>query len=276
MTTQAPTQDQIRQAWDALAAGFDKYTTPESMRVGEELVRRAEVGPGDRFLDVAAGSGALAIPAARLGAQVMAIDIAPAMVEALIARARAEGLSNLEGQVMDGLAPDLADDAFDVSASLNGVSLFPDLAGGLAELVRVTRPGGRVAVGTFGAFQKAELIGFFLGAIKATVPGFAPPAGPLPPFRLAEPDVFGQHLAGAGLTDVSVETVSWDMHIDSAAHLWNMVTSQHPIGAQLAAGLTPQQREQVRQVLDGMLRERSGGEPGAVLHADINIGVGTT
>jgi len=57
-----------------------------------------------RFLDVAAGTGALSIPAARLGAQVMATDISPAMVKRLNARAREEGLPNLDARVMDGLA----------------------------------------------------------------------------------------------------------------------------------------------------------------------------
>jgi SAM-dependent methyltransferase len=176
---------------------------------------------------------------------------------------------------MDGMALEFPDDAFDVSASLNGVSVFPDLAGGLAELVRVTRPGGRVVVGAFGAFPRAELIAFFVGAIQATVPGFTPPPGALPPFRLADPEVFGQQLAAAGLTGCAVETIRWDTPFESATHLWNVITSSHPIGAQLVADLTSEQAEQVRQVLDGMLRERSGGGPGAVLHADINLGIGT-
>jgi ubiquinone/menaquinone biosynthesis C-methylase UbiE len=275
MTTHAPTQEQVRAAWDTLAAGFDEYMTPLTMQVGEEIVDRAGIQPGSRLLDVAAGSGAVALAAARVAAQVVATDIAPGMIEALRARANAAGLSNLDARVMDGMALEFPDDTFDVSASLNGVSVFPDLAGGLAELVRVTRPGGRVVVGAFGAFPRAELIAFFVGAIQATVPGFTPPPGSLPPFRLADPEVFGQQLAAAGLTGCAVETIRWDTPFESATHLWNVVTSSHPIGAKLVADLTPQQAEQVRQVLDGMLRERSGGGPGAVLHADINLGIGT-
>jgi ubiquinone/menaquinone biosynthesis C-methylase UbiE len=89
-----------------------------------------------RFLDVAAGSGALSIPAARLGTQVLSVDFAPVMVERLNARAREEGLSGLEAYVMDGHALELEDGTFDISGSQNGVSLFPDLRRGCVRWAR--------------------------------------------------------------------------------------------------------------------------------------------
>ncbi len=278
MTTEAPTFDQVREAWDALAPRFDQFTTAEwSMPFGAQALRRVDLGPGVRFLDVACGGGALAIPAARRGADVVAVDIAPTMIERLTARARAAGLSNLAGRVMTGETLELPDDAFDVSASQNGVSVFPDLEGGLCEIVRVTRPGGRVLIVAFGALQKAEFLGFFLGALHVCVPGFTPPPTdpPPPPFRLADPSRFGQQLADAGLTDVQVETVTWDMTFTSAGHLWDVITSGKPIAVQLTANLTVEQQADVRHVLDGMLRERSGGSPGATLCTEMNIGIGT-
>ncbi len=277
MTTHAPTPQQIRSAWDAIAPRFDEFVTPEAMHIGETIVDRAGVSAGARVLDVAAGSGALSILSARRGATVTAVDIAPDMIERLRARARAEQLSNLEGAVMDGHALDLADDTYDLALSLNGVSVFGDLPRGLAEMARVTRPGGRVVVGAFGPLPKAEFITFSMGAMQATIPDFVPlPADPPPPpFQVADPAVFRDRLAAAGLRDVSVETVTWDMPITSADHLWNVFTSSNPIGAQLAADLSPEQRTAVQDVLAGMLRERSGGEPGAVLHTEVNIGTGT-
>jgi ubiquinone/menaquinone biosynthesis C-methylase UbiE len=101
-----------------------------------------------RFLDVAVGSGTLSIPAARLGAQVLATDISPVMVERLRARADKEGLPNLETCVMDGQALELEEGSFDISGSQHGVSLFPDMPRGLRELVRVTKPEGRVITDT--------------------------------------------------------------------------------------------------------------------------------
>jgi 2-polyprenyl-3-methyl-5-hydroxy-6-metoxy-1,4-benzoquinol methylase len=80
-------------AWDAIAEGYDRTNTPSQMWLGSEGLRRAGLRPGMRFLDVAAGSGALSIPAARLGARVLATDLSPAMLELLEARAREEELS---------------------------------------------------------------------------------------------------------------------------------------------------------------------------------------
>ena len=74
----------------------------------------------------------------------------------------------------DGHALELDDDAFDVAVSVNGVSLFPDMALGLAELVRVTRPGGRVVIVAFGPIQTVEFITFFTSAVQAAVPGVTP------------------------------------------------------------------------------------------------------
>ena len=276
MTTQE--QERTRNAWDAMAAGFDEFVTPVNMPLAEHALRLAGLRPGMRLLDVAAGSGALSIPAARLGAQVVATDIAPTMVERLNLRARDEGLSNLEGRVLDGQALELEDDTFDIAASQFGVMLFPDLPRGLREMARVTKPGGRVLIVAFGPPTKAEFLGFFLGALHAAVPGFTGlPVDPPPlPFQIADPEKLLQEMARAGLADIQIETVNHGMEFQSATHMWDMVTSSNPIGAMLVADLTEEQRAAARQALDGMLRQRSGGRGPAVLNNEINIGIGAT
>lgn len=272
-----PDSEQVRAGWDAIAPGFDEHLTPLNIVHGERVLRRAGLTGGMRFLDVATGSGALAIPAARAGARVVATDISPAMVERLTARARDEGLDDLDARVMDGHALELDDDTFDLATSQHGVSLFGDIDRGLREIVRVTRAGGRVVIIAFGPLPRAEFLTFFLGALRAAVPGFAgPPMDPPPlPFQVADPGVLGAKLTAAGLSDVTVDTVVWDLPIRSADHLWQVVTTSNPIGAQLVAGLDETQVDDARRVLDGMLRERSGGGPDAVLHTGINVGTGT-
>lgn len=277
-TRQLPEHAPTGAAWDAIADGYDQFATPTNMRLAEEVLERIELQPGERLLDVAAGAGALSIPAARRGARVLATDISPGMVARLEARGRREGLANLKARVMDGHDLDLADDAFDVAASQFGVMLFEDLPRGLGELARVTRSGGRVVLVAFGPPQSVDFLGTFLGAIKAVVPDFPGlPMDPPPlPFQVADPRVLHRRLEEAGCRDVRVEPTTHHMEVRSGRELWDWVTTSNPIGGGLVAGLGVTQREQVQQVLDGMLRERAVDDGPAVLTAAVNIGIGTT
>lgn len=263
--------------WDEIAPGFDEFVTPSNLALAEGALHRAGLRPGMHVLDVAAGSGALSVPAARAGAKVLATDVAPGMVDRLVDRARAEGLSDLEARVMDGQDLDLADDTFDLVASQFGVMLFPDLHRGLREMVRVTRPGGRVLVVTFGPPPEVEFLGFFVGGVKAAVPDFAGlPMDPPPlPFQVADPERQRRALVEAGLEDVHVETVNHRLEFHSAAHLWNWVTSSNPIGAGMVADLTEEQEATALEALDDALTERAGGDGPAVLNNAVNVGVGT-
>jgi len=272
------TSEGTRDAWDNIAAGYDELVTPTHMWLANEGLRRVGLGPGTRFLDVAAGSGALSIPAARLGAQVLATDMSPVMLERLDARARKEGLE-LETRVMDGHALALADDTFDMSGSQFGVMLFPDMPRGIAELARVTRPGGRVLMTVYGAPEKIEFFGFFVHAIQAVVPSFTgPPMDPPPlPFQLQDPEKLRRELANAGLKDIRVETITENLEFRSGQHLWDWLTNSNPIvgGVLAELNLTDEQRATVQQTLDDMVQKRSGGSGPAVLTNPINIGVGT-
>ena len=266
---------QTQQAWEAIAEGYDEFVTPTHLSLGGEALIRAGVAPGVRFLDVAAGSGALSLPAARLGAHVTATDITPAMLERLGERARREGL-DVETRVMDGHALELEDDSFDASGSQYGVMLFPDLPRALREMKRVTRPGGRVFLVVYGAPTQVEFLGFFMAAMQATVPGFAGlPLDPPPlPFQVADPELLRQALVDAGLKDVRVDTVTQQMEFRSGRHMWDWVVNSNPLAAMLVADLTSAQEGAVREALDRMLRERAGGHGTAVLTDPNHIGVG--
>lgn len=266
-----------RDAWDEIAAGYDEFVTPTHMWLGDEALRRAGLAAGMRFLDVAAGSGALSIPAALRGAQVTATDISPAMAERLGARARAEGLRDLETRVMDGHALELEDNTFEMAGSQYGVMLFPDLARALDEMVRVTKPGGRVFLVVYGPPTQVEFLGFFMGAIQAVVPGFTGlPLDPPPlAFQVADPEKLRLALAGAGLKDIRVQTVTQQMEFQSGKAMWDWVVNSNPIGAMLVADLTEEHEAAVQRALDRMLRERAGGSGPAILTDPNHIGIGT-
>ena len=213
---------------------------------------------GDTFLDVAAGPGGLSLPAARLGAKVLATDWSPKMIEHFNARAVAEGL-DAEGRVMDCHALDLPDDSYDVTGSLFGVMLVPDQAQALHEMVRVTKPGGRVLLIAYGNPAEFEALHVFISAAQAVVPEFEGPAEdePLLEFQVADPDVLRQRLVDAGLTDVIVDTSNQErITMRTGQQLWDWCLGGNPIPGMLVADLTDQQREDIIQVLDGMVRER--------------------
>jgi len=274
----AVTLDETRDAWDKIAGGYDEFVTPTHMWLANEGLRRVGLRSGMRFLDVAAGSGALSIPAAHMGARVLATDMSPIMLKQLEARALKEGL-DLETRVMDGHALELEDDVFDVSGSQFGVMLFPDMPRGIRELARVTKPGGQVLLNVYGAPQKIEFFGFFVHAIQAVVPDFTgPPMDPPPlPFQLQDPEKLRQEMAEAGLTEIRVETITEQLEFQSGRQLWDWLTNSNPIVGMVLAelSLTNEQSAVVQQALEDMISKRSGGSAPAVLTNPINIGIGT-
>lgn len=265
------------EAWDTIAAGYDRYVAPQEADLANEALGLVALEAGQRFLDVAAGTGGLSLPAARLGAQVLATDWSPAMIERFQARVRDEGLRDAEARVMDCHALDLPDDSFDVTGSQFGVMLVPDQPRALREMVRVTRPGGRVLVIAYGHPTELEFLQWFVAAMKAVAPGFPGLPDDPPPleFQVADPDVLRRRLTDAGLRDVRIERTAERPAFTSGQEMWDWLYYGNPIPEMVVADLTDQQRDTLVQVLDGMLRERAGGDGKAVLANVVHIGIGT-
>ena len=131
--------------WDVAASRYRQTAHPFTALFAEAALTRVTLGPDSHVLDVATGTGALALAAARTGARVLATDFSPGMVACVAAA----GLHNLEARVMDGQSLDLPDATFDAVFSIFGVIMFPDWRKGLAEMRRVTRPGGYGVVATW-------------------------------------------------------------------------------------------------------------------------------
>ncbi len=264
-------------AWDKISKGYDSYVTPTHDRnFTKRLLTLAGIKRGMRFLDVAAGSGALTIPAAQLGATVTAVDISPKMIGLLKERASREGLENVDGYVMDGHALEFPENTFDITGSQFGVMLFPDLAKGLNEMARVTKPGGTVLVIAFGPPDRVDFIEFFFTALQIVVPDFQGlPQNPPPlPFQLANPEIFRKRMENAGLQEIQIIREVEEIKFKTGAELWNSVTSSNPIAAQVIAGLAEGQKVQVQQTLDAMVREQAEGNDVAILNSELNVAVG--
>jgi SAM-dependent methyltransferase len=117
---------------------------------GEAFVQTLGIKPGMKVLDLGCGDGTTALPEARLGADVLGVDIASNLVDAGTERARAAGLKNIrfqEGDACD-LRP-LADESFDLVVSVFGAMFAPKPFEVAKEMVRVTKPGGRIVMGNW-------------------------------------------------------------------------------------------------------------------------------
>jgi ubiquinone/menaquinone biosynthesis C-methylase UbiE len=280
-TTQAPRYDieGSRAAWDAIAAAYDRTNTPTQLWLGTEGLRRAGLRPGMHFLDVASGSGALSLPAARMGARVVAIDQSAKMLQLLTQRACSDGL-DIEVHVMDGHALTFEDNRFDIAGSQFGVMLFPDMPKGVREMARVTRRGGRVLITVYGDPQRIDFFAFLLRAIQSVRPEFTgPPTDPPPlPFQLQNPRRLAEVMMAAGLTNVSVETLTETTAFRTGAELWNWLLGSNPIVEEVLSQLnvSSQERDNIQLALTRLVRERAGNDEAALLTNPINIGIGST
>ena len=178
---------------------------------------------------------------------------------------------------MDCHALDLPDDGFDVTGSQFGVMLVPDQPRALREMVRVTKPGGRVLVIAYGSPAELEFLQLFISALRTVAPDFPdlPDDPPSLEFQVSDPEVLRQRLTDAGLRDVRVERTAERPVFRSGQEMCDWVLHGNPIPGMLVADLSEDQRTRLRQVLDGMLRERAGAKGRAVLTNAVNIGIGT-
>jgi ubiquinone/menaquinone biosynthesis C-methylase UbiE len=270
-------REQTQAAWDKIASGYDAFVTPSHIGLANEGLRRAGLRAGMRFLDVAAGTGALSIPAARLGARVLAIDQSAKMLELLAMRAQKEGLK-IQTQVMDGHALELDDNSFDTTGSQFGVMLFPDMPQGIREMARVTRPGGRVLLHAYGAPQKIEFLNVFVRAVRAVRPEFdGLSADPPPlPLQLQDPERLRKEFLSAGLHHIEVETFTETLQFAAGRPLWDWLISSNPIVETVLGGLalTGDERGMIGRALETIVRDRAGSSGAASLTNPVNIGVG--
>jgi ubiquinone/menaquinone biosynthesis C-methylase UbiE len=153
---------------------YDAVSTEVIAPLGPTIVQALGIGPGERVLDIAAGSGNASIPAARAGARVVATDLTPDLLEIGRARAADEGLA-IEWAEADAEHLPYPDADFDVAISVVGIMFAPHHQASADELVRVVRPGGRIGLLSWTPQG-------FIGELFATMRPYvaAPPPGASP------------------------------------------------------------------------------------------------
>jgi demethylmenaquinone methyltransferase/2-methoxy-6-polyprenyl-1,4-benzoquinol methylase len=202
-------EPQVEAMFDRIASVYDLMnsvmTAGMHQRWRERTADLAHVGAGSRALDVATGTGDLAIALAERDADVVGVDFAEKMLE--IARRKAPAIEFRTG---NALALELPDDGFDAATVGFGARNFDDLDRGLAEMARVVRPGGRVVVLEITTPQRPPLSWFFRMWFDRLVPMIGRVAGdpdaydylPNSVKRFPGPRDLAGRMAAAGMTDV--------------------------------------------------------------------------
>jgi ubiquinone/menaquinone biosynthesis C-methylase UbiE len=183
----------LKATW--MAGDFDRIA--QSYAPGAaEFVSGLELQPGERVLDVACGTGNLSFPAAKAGAQVTGVDIAPNLLETARARAQAEGLVV---RFDEGDAEQLPyeDAAFDTVVTMFGAMFAPRPEKVAAELTRVSRPGGRIAMANW---TPSGFVGQMFKIMSAHVP---PPSGMPSPVRWGDEETVRERLR-EGITNLKL------------------------------------------------------------------------
>ncbi|MEI7055566.1 methyltransferase domain-containing protein [Nocardioides sp. CCNWLW239] len=167
--------------------------------LGQVIVEACEIGPGDHVLDIAAGTGNAAIPAALAGAEVTASDLTPELLEIGQSQAEAAGADSITWRVADAEALAFDDGAFDVAMSCVGIMFAPFHEKAAGELLRVVRPGGRIGLVSWTPEG-------FIGQMFATMKPFMapPPEGAQPPPRWGD-ETHVRGLLGDAVTSVQAE-----------------------------------------------------------------------
>ena len=201
--------------------------------VHDEVVRRLEPRPGVRWLDVATGTGAVALRAARVGAQVTGIDIAPGLLAQARASAGALAIRFDEG---DAERLPYPDGDFDVVSSVFGAMFAPDHAAVARELARVCRPGGRLGLASWR--PSAELTALYRGF------GLDPPEGPQP-FEWGREEYVDELLGEA--FELEHERRTWLLEVEDGEAVWELWSNAAPPFRAMVESLDPGERERFHE-----------------------------
>lgn len=219
--------------------------------IGTKLTEAVDLQDGYYVLDVATGTGEPGLTAAQKipHGKVTGTDIAQDMVKVANEHAKNRGIKNYEAIALPDEQQPFPDDSFDAVICRFGIMYFPDMVEGLQEMVRVLKPGRKIALSAWAEPVKnlwATTISSVINTMLAVLP--PPPDAPTP-FRCGTPGTLTQLFKNAGLKGVRETEITGQVAFDSPSHYWDVMTAVAPPLVQALSNADDTKRQAIQQAV---------------------------
>jgi len=232
-------RDQQKDSWNKFSAGWKKWdelTMRFLKPFGDEMINLIKPKDGEVILDIASGTGepGLSIAAMIPNGKVILTDLADEMLKIAADNAANGGLKNVETAVSDVSALPFADNTFDAVSCRMGFMFFPEMDLAAKEIMRVLKPGGRLATAVWNVPEKNFWVTAIMSTINKNMQLPPPPAGAPGMFRCAQPGMIANLLKQAGAKSIREKEMDERLFIGTADVYWNLHLE---VGAPIVAAL---------------------------------------
>ncbi|MBS1743729.1 MAG: class I SAM-dependent methyltransferase [Bacteroidetes bacterium] len=233
-------RDLQKESWNKFSSGWKKWNdlTMDFLKpVGDEIIRLLNPKNDDIILDVASGTGepGLTIASKLKGGKVIITDLAEEMLKIAQEHAAQRGIKNIETIASDVSELPFGDNKFDAISCRFGFMFFPDMLMAAKEMVRILKPGGRIAASVWNIPEKNFWVTAIMDTINKNIELPHPPPGSPGMFRCAKDGFMSDIFLQAGLKNISVKEVVGKLNCKTTDVYWNMMTE---VGAPIVAALS--------------------------------------
>lgn len=246
-------REQQKQSWNKFSAGWKKWdemTMNFLKPMGQEIIAAIKPSGADYILDIAAGTGEPGLTIATMlnGGKVVITDLAEDMLTVARENAAKRNIYNIEMKACDVCELPFEDNTFDAISCRFGFMFFPDMQLAANEMLRVLKPGGRIAVSVWNIPEKNFWVTATMGTITKNMELPAPPPGAPGMFRCCKPGLMNELFNTAGFKKISEKEVPAKLRSGTIDGYWGMMTE---VGAPIVAALSK---------ADGTMREKIKNE----------------
>jgi ubiquinone/menaquinone biosynthesis C-methylase UbiE len=233
-------REQQKQSWDKFSPGWKKWDelTMDFLKpMGDEIIASIKPSGNENILDIAAGTGepGLTIATMLQGGKVTITDLSGDMLLIAKENAARRGIYNIETTACDVCELPFADNSFDSISCRFGFMFFPDMQLAANEMLRVLKPGGKIATSVWNIPEKNFWVTATMGTINKNMELPPPPPGAPGMFRCCKPGLMKELFEKAGFKNITEKEVAAKLNSGTVETYWNMMTE---IGAPIVAALS--------------------------------------